>query len=588
MKKISNILLFFLIVSFLGACTSARWTVKEKQSLDKSDSEILEEHYFLQATGEVTPENPVLNLDLYSETHYEYTQRVLMERNIQDYRLRPGAVALGLGGAAMAFYLANSGTFDGNATDAKTWTLNGAGALMLASGFLNMKADGDPRPTGEERLLRNSGTTTEVDTVKAETNADTTASVYMLYNDLVVYEDVDQEIDEGQLTVSLGNVLEELELSGPDPGKTTVEVLFSDSLYRYSFPISSVLQPYAEITNQITPLRNNPDEDEENILADLVQGSQLQIEDYEEYEDWYKVIYGISEAYIKKSESSIIWRSEDFGSEEQVVTVPRVPFGDIDVESNIPILRNDNENSQALLVINQSFADSLEERNYALRDGRLIRSYLENALGYTEENIYQLSNITDRDSLDAAISNISQSATDSTELFVYFSGYGAADTTGNNPELQFLSAAPDSITKSPIFLKKVYEQLGDIPSSQTLVLSDIDFSNSVRNMGWSDNQMRQLLEEEVSPLLTGNPNSAFLTGTRLNDPSSLYVSPGGEDKKHYIFPYYFAKALQERRTTISDIYQYLERNVSYTSRRLFDRPQNPLLLGNTKLNLTTE
>lgn len=588
MKNLIYISIFLLLLSFLGSCTSARWTVKEKESVDESEYEILEENYFLQPSGEVSSENPVLNLDLYSETQYEYSQRVLMQRTIQDYRLRPGAVALGIGGAAMAFYLANSRTFDGNASDTKTWTLNGVGALMLASGFLNMKPVDEPRPTGEERYLRNTGTTIKVDTLQTDTDIDSLASVYMLYNDLVIYEDVDEQIRDGKLEIPLGNALEELELSGPDPGKATVEILFTDSLYRYTYPINSVLQPYAQVTNQLSTLHNSPEENEDNILADLVQGSQLQIENYQEEGEWYKVLYGISETYIKKSDADIIWRSEDYSSEDQVVTVPRVPFGNIDVESNIPILRNQNDNAHALMVINQSYADSLEERNYALRDGRLMRTYLENALGYPSENIHQLADINNKDSLDIVLSEIKSEANDTTELFIYLSGFGSVDTTDTGPSLQLLPVASDSISSSPISLMQLFEQIGAIPTSQTLVLSDIDFSNSVQSANGSDNEIRQVIEDNVSPLLSGNPNSTFLTGTRLDYPSSLYVSTGGEDKKHHIFPYFFAKALQQRRTAISDIYQYLERNVSYTSRKLFDRPQDPLLLGNTQLNLAGE
>lgn len=580
-----HILFFFIALIFLGSCTSERWMVKEKESVDQSEYKFLEEHYFLQLSGEVSPENPVLTLDLYAETYYEYPQRVLMQRTIQDYRLRPGAVVLGAGGAAMAFYVANATDFGANNSNVKKWTLNGIGALMLASGFLNMKPVGEPQPTGEERYLRNTGTTIEIDTVNVDTKVDTSASVYILYNNLIIFEDSNEHLNGNSLNIPLGNALEQLELSGPHPGKATVEVLFADSLYRYSYPVSSVLQPYAQVTNQITALRNSPEEKEDNILADLVQGSQLRIADYEEQEDWYKVLYGISETYIKKSDASIIWHSEDYETEDQIVTVPRVPFGDIDVESNIPILLDQNNNARALLVINQSYNDTLEERNYALRDGRLLRSYLENALGYPEEHIYQLADIHSTDSLYAALSKIKSTATDSTELFIYLSGYGLIKSNTNRQSLQFLPVPSDTVTTSPISLLPLFKQIGQIPSAKTLVLSDIDFSHSLQSGNLTESQMQKIIEENASPLITGNQNTALLMGTRLNYPSSLYVSTEGEDKKHHIFPYFFAKALQQRRTTISDIYQYLERNVSYTSRRLFDRPQNPLLIGNTQLDL---
>lgn len=586
MRKINHILTVLILLSVVAGCTSARWTVKEKESVDKSDYEVVEERLFLQQADKVTPENPVLTMELLSETEYEYAQRVLMQRNIQDYRLRPGTVALGLGGAAMAFYLANFADFNGRSTPTKTWTLNGVGGLMLASGFLNMKPVGEPRPTGEERYLRTTGTTTEIDTVKTDAEIDTSASVYMLYNDLIIFEENNQSFSNGKLNIPVGKTLEALELSGLNPGNATVEALFADSLYQYTYPINSVLQPYATINKQLVPLRNSPQENTDNVLADLVEGSQLKIDEIQD--GWFKVLYGISETYIKSSDADIIWRSEDYTTEDQVVTIPRVPFGDIDVESNILVLRQSNPDAKALLVINQNYHEQLGERNYALRDGRLIRTYLQNALGYDRENIIQLADISSSDSLDVTISSMKESANDSTELFVYLSGFGGIDSTGSEIGLDFLTVNPSTKTDSTIDINKLFSKIADIPSAQTFMVTDIDFSRGEQFQQFSDNQMQQIIEREVAPMLTSNSASAILMGSRLNNPSSLYMSQQGEDKKHHIFPYFFAKALQQRRTSISDIYQYLERNVSYTSRRLFDRPQDPLLLGNTQINLAGE
>lgn len=558
--------------------------MKEKESIDRSEYEIVKKDYVLQQNDEVTPQNPVLSLGLYAKTEYEFTQRVLMERNIQDYRLRAGTTALGVGGAAMAFYLANIADF-GNQSSTRRWTLNGMGAFMLASGFLNMKPIGDPRPTGEERYLRSTGTTVEVDTVQADTEVDTSASVYMLYNDLIIFEEHNQIITNGSLNIPVGSILNNLKLSGQGPGRATVEVLFADSLYRYNYPIDHVLEPYAVVDKQLTALRNSPQENTDNVLADLVEGSQLKIDSIED--EWFKVLYGISETYIKKTDADIIWRSEDYEIEDQIVTVPRVPFGEIDVESNIPILSEANPNAKALLLINQNYPDTLGPRNYALRDGRLMRTYLQNALGYSENNIYQLADISSSDTLRTVISSLQAAANDSTELFIYLSGYGIVQEQ-KQPELQYLTIPSDSQTDSSIAIPYLYDRIGNIPSRQTVVLNDIDFTIKEQGKTYSENEMRQIIERNISPLLSQNPNSSVLMGTQLNNASRLYMSGKGEDKKHHIFPYFFAKALQQRKTVLSDIYQYLERNVSYTSRRLFDRPQKPLLLGNTQINLATE
>ena len=555
--------------------------MQEKDSIDRSEYEIVEESYFLQQDREINPSNPVLSLQLFSEIEYEYPQRVLAQRNIQDYKLHWGSVALGVGGATMAFYLGNSADF-GRDKSTKRWTLNSIGGLMLASGFLNMKAVGDPQPTGEERYLRSTGTTTEIDTVQTSTSIDTSASVYMLYNDLIIFEDTDQQLYNNKLNIPVGNTLEELNLSGDNPGNVTVEVLFADSLYQYNYPIELILQPYAVVDDQLTALRDSPEENQDNVLADLVEGSQLKMKRVDE--EWYQVLYGISETYIKRASANIIWRSEDYNIEDEVVTVPRIPFGDIDVESNIPVLRQKSENTIALLLLNQNYNDPLSVRNFAFRDGRLIRSYLQNALGYPEENIHQLADIHNSDTLNTVLSSIQESANDSTEFFVYISGYGSIDMQKGGDELQLLIPSEETGADSTISIRNFFDAVGNVPSRKTVVLNDIDFSATYRENSFSGNQGRQIIENTASPLIERNSNSTVLFGSHLNNVSGLYMSKD-VDKMHHIFPYFFAKALQERKTTISDIYQSLERNVSYISRKLYDRPQTPLLLGNTQLNL---
>lgn len=573
-----------MVLLVLASCTSARWTVEEKAAVDQTDYRVLEQESFLVPSGKISPENPVLKLDVYSKNKYEYTQRVLMQRNIQEYRLRAGFVALGLGGAAMSFYLANSNALT-SMSSTKSWALNAAGALFIASGFLNMKPVGNPRPTGEERYLRSTGTTTVVDTLDTDQDSSTLASIVVRHNEKVVFSK-EQRTFSGKLEITLGNELEELELAGPDPGIIDIEVTFKDSTYNYSYPVEQVLQPYARITSKLTELRNSPNENPDNVLADLVRGSRLKIKSSDN-EDWYQVLYGISENYIPKEDAELIWRSTGFVQDSDVVTLPRVPFGNIDVESNIPILRGPTPNAIALIVTNENYSGKFEERNYAHRDGRLMEAYLKNALGYNPQNIYSITDIKSSSDLYRQLSEIRFAANDSTELFVYLSGYGNVNVQADEPKLELLGVAEDGQQNPAISLTKLYEQIATLSSNKTVVLADIDFSSTMGSNQFSANQSQRIIEANTTPLST-DTQASVLMGTRLNYPSSLYVSSGEEDKKHYIFPYFFTKALQQRRTNISAIYQYLERNVSYTARRLYDRPQDPLLLGNTSIDLISQ
>lgn len=582
-------LIFFAVILFavLTSCTSGRWTVKEKTAIDKNEYNVLRQKRFLAPAGEVSRENPVLKLDLYSRVTYKYAQRVLMQRNIQDYKLRPGFLAMGLGGAAMAFYLANSETFRGNGSSTKSVTLNAAGALLAISGFMNMKPVGDPRPTGEERFLRKSGTATRIDTVKSSEDVQPITSIGVKHNGKLIFEGKNRDFTGGTLEIPLAGKLNDLQLSGLDPGSVTVEVSFEDSTYSFQYPVKNILRPYARITSQFTELRNSPRETPDNVLADLVEGSQLQIKSAKNPQ-WYRVLYGISENYIRKEDADLIWRSTDFATDEQVVTVPRISFGNVDVESNIPILRGPRPNAIALIVTNENYSNGLAQRNYAHRDGRMIASYLNNALGYKQENIHELKDISDTNEIYRKLSEIRLAANDSTELFVYLSGHGTVDAYRDRTRLGLLGITNEAGRQFSIPLSKLFEQISTISSAKILVLSDIDFNPDKKEKQFSANKGQRIIEANAAPLLKDNPKATLLMGNQLSYPSSLYFSSAGVDKKHHIFPYFFAKALQKRKTNIAAIYQYLERNVSYTARKLYDRPQDPLLLGRVTFDFANQ
>lgn len=556
--------------------------VKDRSAIDTTDYKVLEQNRFLQPANSVNPQNPTLRLDLMSRTKYQYSQRVLAERQIQDYKLRPGFMALGLTGAALSFYAANSSAISSTRSTTYTLTLNTMGVLLAGASFLNFKAVGEPRSTGEEKYLRSVGDSVRVDTVHVQQNPDSTPSVTVRYGDLTISEEQGRSINNGQLTIPLAELLEELNLEGSNPGTVGVSVTFEDSLYSYEYPVSAVLQPYANVTARLSPLRNTPDDTTDNIVADLVEGSQLQIKDTS-YENWYQVLYGIAEHYVAKDDAEIVWRSSDFSQEEQIETVPRVAFGEVDVENNIPILRGNQPNAIGLVITNENYVSD-KERRYAHRDGRLIKTYLQGALGYPEEQIYELQDFSDPAEVNRILSEIRLAANEKSELTVFLSGYGRISQNGESTVSMLGINTDTSGVQSAISFEHILEQVTTITSGQTLIISDLDFSSSSQSVNYSSAEANQLLSSASEVLLNANPQSAVFFSTRLNQPSALYQS-AQEDKKHRIFPYFFAKAMQQRNTTLTEINQYLQRNVSYTARKLHDHPQNPLLFGNPTIDL---
>lgn len=579
MKKAANIGFYLIFLILFASCTSGRWVVKDQEAIDRSDYDILEQKKFMEVADSLNPQNPVLRLNLKSHTTYRYQQKMLVQRNIQDYKLRPGFVALGLAGAAASFYGANSGRFEGGS--AQSLTLNAVGVLLTASGFINLKPVGEPRPVGEERYLENTGSVIKTDTVNIKEDEPTPVNVLVTHRGQVVFEEDLKKIPGGQLQIPLAQGLNDLQLTSPDPGSFEVEIMFADSTYHYKYPVSSVLEPYARITAELTELRSKPDVDPENVLADLTRGSRIKVDTTID-DQWYRVWYGISKNYIRRDDAQLLWRSTNLSASESMVAVPRVPFGNIDVENNIPALRQAAPNTRALIITNENYEKPMPERQHTHRDGQLIEEYLKEALGYDSRNIHHLTDVQQPDQIYRQIDEISAVANDSTELFIYIGGYGEIQ---NEQELHLknvASVAGDA--PRDVMLRSIFSRIASLPAAQTWIVADIDFSKTLsRNFSETE---REVLMRSHTSILTEEPGTVLVMGSQPGQPSRLYRSSTGEDKKHHIFPYFFARALQQKRASISRIYDLLQQNISYTSRRLHERPQQPLIFGDRSLSFT--
>ncbi len=570
---------------FSASCTSPRWVVKDTSAIDKSDYRLLDEKHFLDKSNELSPSNPTLSLRIYSKVTYEYAEKVLLQRTIQEYKIKPWVLALGLTGAALTAFTAHTDILMDNRSSTTVTSLSLAAALMAGSGFYAMKPKGMPRPTGEERYLRKTGTMVQKDTVSVSETEGETLTLSISYGNNLLVENEQRKIDNGKLDIGLGSLLNSLEIEGEKPDSVFVNLAYRDSTYRYEYRLNDILQPYAHITAPVAELRSSPEENTSNILAELVEGSQLRIINSAS-EQWYRILYGISENFIARTDADMIWRTSDFAEKSEVMAVPRIPFGNVDVENNIPILSDINPNAHALVVTNQNYRSPFQSRSYAHRDGKLMRLYLENALGFPANNITEFRDIATGDSLLSRVEKLKNLAADSTTLFIYLSGYGNVELGEEGYNLSFRPVGLDRAEEN-ISLSRLFTELSAVPSHKTIVLADIEFQapGSEQLLSESDLDLHQPLRSLSDIITSGNSNSLVLFSSELHQKSQLYVGNGGEDKKHHLFPYFIAKALQQRITNTGAIFQFLERNIPYNSRRLHDLSQDPRAFGNTAMQI---
>ena len=556
----------YAILLLLGTgCSSSKWVVEDQYATDRNDFELISSVQFLDRVGATSPQNPLVQFELKASNTFEYAQRVQTDRYIQRYRPSLKSILLGLGGAGLA---TGSALLVEPNTTTRNVLFGTAGFVTLAS-FLNMRPSGEPTPTGETRMLRRTGRVMETDTVASTPIAGNAISYTIFDGDEILSMENNVPYSNSRYTINLLEAFNPEKFEYDTDRTISLEVYFNDDFYLEEIPISSFLQRFVVVETEVTALRDEPALDSRNILTDLARGSQMKLVSQDSL--WYKVLYGISETYISKSDASLIWRPSEFASQLSIITVPNIPFGNVDVERDIPVLAERSSDKLAFILANREYQGDYSERSYAERDARLIEEYLRTSYGVSADKLQKTMNVESQDQLVLAYNRFaSLMRNEHRQLVVYVSGYVKA---GVNDQTMLIG----SETGSPINLNSFFNGVSRLPARELVVLLDLDNVDQGQN--------NQLIKKLSDQILANNPNSAIIVSSTENQRSRNYSSPQGEQKRHSIFTYFIADAIKKGAVTVSDIVNHLQRNVDYTSRRLHNQPQHVLFFGKNTIRL---
>ncbi len=567
---IKSAMLILLLLS--TACSSSKWVVENQYETDLNDFELLSSTRFLERSSFPTPNSPIIAFQLKASNTFEYTQRVKTDRYIQQYRPTWKSVLLGLAGVGVATTAALTVANNDSENTVSRNILYGTAGFITLSSFLNMKPVGEATPTGESRLLRKTGSVEETEIVTATPGPDIRATYSIFHRDEILIGE--KEIDAVNSTYSI-NLIEDLnpEVFEYDSSDAIeLEVYFNNETYTEVIPLKNIFESFAVVSSQVTALRDEPELNSRNILTDLAFGSQMKL--VEEDSLWYKVLYGISETWISKTDAYPIWRPSEFASQLSIIAIPNIPFGNVDVESNIPTLRTNNDSTFVFMLSNGQYQGEYSERTYAERDLRLMEEYFQSALGIPAENIDKAINIDSRQRLSLAYGRFANKLRRPQKLLiVYVSGYAMSTERG---ETEIISTEPSQFQN--INLNSLLRGLSGLPVEEIMVINDLDYINS-------ENERSGLNESLAQVVLDNNSNSIIIFGATENQRSRDFSVANGDQKRHSIFTYYIADAMKNQEGTVSGIINHLQRNVDYTSRRLHNRPQNVIYFGDTSISL---
>lgn len=564
-------LIAIISVLLTVSCSSTSWVVIEEDATDASDYELMGTEFFLDPNDIITPQAPIYDVDLMSVNTYEYAQRIKTERYIQRYRPRLGYVMLGVAGAGLSYYAAFSDQLIQQPTDLQRYSLVGAGTLLTGLSFMNMKAVDEPTKTGETRLLRKSGTIMVADTIETLPYTNAPATVTISYGDSLLISSKNYMFNDNNISINLAEEVNS-NLFGDEPQYDISISVEYDSLKTVkNTPVSSIFEQFVVVDSEVTPLRNAPDVNTDNVLTDLAEGSQLKL--VEKDGDWFKVLYGISETWIAASDVYTMWRPTEFSSDLTVVTIPNIPFGSIDVERDIPLLGDLSQNTAALIISNDQYSGELSERTYGDRDSKLIEEYFLQSLGIRSNNLISTYNIDSAEQMNSAANRLSNLIGNTrNRILVYVNGY-ASIKEGN---LYLLGTKYNNDGSGLIDIKEMFEQLRESQPSEIIAFIDLDI---IRSDNSTINYNRNFND------LSSSTRSAVIFSSTPTQRSGVFSSTNGEKNRHSIFTYYLAEALKQGKTGVDQIFEHLQRNVPFRSRSIYDRPQDPQLIGQRELQL---
>lgn len=258
------------------------------------------------------------------------------------------------------------------------------------------------------------------------------------------------------------------------------------------------------------------------------------------------------------------------------------------VDRDIPAGDTTRDDAVAVVIGTRNYRNpEVPNVDYAERDAKTVKKYLTKTMGFREGNVLELINPTQAEL--AAVFGTAQThkgrlydflRTDSTEVFVFYSGHGAP-----NPEedgrTYFLpsNGSPQQLAITGYPVHQMYENLAKMTSGPVTVAIDACFSGQSEGGALVRNASPALLSVE-NPMV-GMENGMVMTASKADQISSWYP-----EKKHGLFTYFLLKGLrgeadenQDGRVTGAEMKQYLGENVSYYARRLHSRTQNPQVMG---------
>ena len=242
-----------------------------------------------------------------------------------------------------------------------------------------------------------------------------------------------------------------------------------------------------------------------------------------------------------------------------------------DVDKNIPISKETNENTFALIIANESYKN-VESVPFAANDGSIFSEYCKKTLGISEKHIYLALNATLNDikhNIDL-IGQAMDAYNGEAQIIVYYAGHGIPNEADKSAYLLPVDGYSSNV-ETGYSLKDLYAALSEHPAKSVTVFLDACFSGTKRegDMLASARGVAIKIDETV-PV----GNMVVFAASQGDETAYPYKNQG-----HGMFTYFLLKKLQETEGDVSlgDLSEYVIDQVRKTSIDENEKMQTPTI-----------
>lgn len=251
------------------------------------------------------------------------------------------------------------------------------------------------------------------------------------------------------------------------------------------------------------------------------------------------------------------------------------PVGKSDVDVNIPVVKQNRENTYVLAIGNEdysSFQTGLESEvnvDYASNDAKVFKDYMVKTFGVPEKNVILKINATLGQMKQAVskLASIVEVSNGTAEVILYYSGHGLPDEKTKEAYIMPVDVSGSDVS-SAIRVNDVYNQLTQFPHKKVTVFLDACFSGGARNQALV--AMKGVKIKPKESYLTGN--LVVFASSSGEESSNVY-----RDKQHGLYTYFLLKKLQETKGQLNyqELAEYLTKKVSLESVVTLNKKQTP-------------